>query len=81
MHSVKITIGKNIRKIGKNAFKGCASLKKVTIKTTKLTAKMTGKNAFSGINKKAVIKVPKNKVKAYKKIIMAHGAAKSIKVK
>ncbi len=78
---VKITIGKNIRKIGRNAFKGCANLKKVTIKTTKLTAKMTGKNAFSGINKKAVIKVPKNKVKAYKKIIMARGAVKNVKVK
>lgn len=69
----KITIGKHIKKIGKNAFSGCVNLKNVTIKTTKLTKKTVGKNAFKNINKKAVIKVPKNKFKEYKKILKKVG--------
>ncbi len=77
----KLTIGTNINKIGKNAFKGCSSLKSITIKSKKLTAKKTGKNAFKGINKKAVIKVPKAKTKSYKKIIKSKGAPKTIKIK
>lgn len=77
----KVTIGANVKKIGKNAFKGCSNLKKIIIKTKKLTAKTVGKNAFKGINKKAVVKAPKNKVKSYNKIIKAKGAGKSVKVK
>ncbi len=77
----KVTIGANVKKIGKNAFKGCSNLKKIIIKTKKLTAKTVGKNAFKGINKKAVVKAPKNKIKSYNKIIKAKGAGKGVKVK
>ncbi len=77
----KVTIGVNVNKIGKAAFKGCKNLKSITVKTKKLTAKKVGANAFKGINKKATFKVPKNKVKAYKKIVKAKGAAKTVKVK
>ncbi len=78
----KITIGKNIKKIGKGAFKNCKKLKKIIIKSKKLVSKNIGKNAFKGIPKNAVIKVPKGKVKAYKKfIIKKGGAGKKIKVK
>ncbi len=77
----KVTIGANINKIGANAFKGCGKLKSIIIKTKKLTAKKVGNNAFKGINKKATIKVPKAKVKAYKKIVKAKGAGKNVKVK
>ncbi len=77
----KLTIGANIKKIGANAFKGCSKLKNVTIKTKKLTKSKVGNNAFKGINAKATIKVPKAKVKAYKKIVQAKGAGKSVKVK
>ena len=45
----KVTIGKNVTKINKNAFKDCGSLKTIIIKTKKL--KKVGKDAFSGINK------------------------------
>lgn len=76
----KVTIGKNVQSIGKNAFKGCKNLKKIVVKTKKLTAKKVGSNAFKGINSKAVVKVPKNKVKAYKKIIKAKGAGKKVEV-
>ncbi len=77
----KLTIGANVKKIGANAFKGCSKLKSITVKTKKLTKSKVGKNAFKGINAKATIKVPKAKVKAYKKIVQAKGAGKSVKVK
>ena len=62
----KITISSKVTKIGSNAFYGCKKLKIITIKTKKLTTKNVGSNAFKGIYKKAVIKAPKMKVKAYK---------------
>ena len=77
----KLTIGANVKKIGANAFKGCSKLKSITVKTKKLTKSKVGNNAFKGINAKATIKVPKAKVKAYKKIVQAKGAGKSVKVK
>ena len=77
----KLTIGANVTKIGVNAFKGCSKLKSIIVKTKKLTKSKVGKNAFKGINSKATIKVPKAKVKAYKKIVQAKGAGKSVKVK
>ena len=55
----KVVIGKNINKIGKNTFYGCKNLKKIQIKSKSLTKKSIGKNAFKGVNKKAVITVPK----------------------
>ena len=69
----KITIGKNIKKIGKNAFSGCKNLKTVNIKTTKLTKKTVGANAFKNINAKAKVTVPGSKLKAYKTILKARG--------
>ena len=66
--------------IGKNAFKGCAKLKKITIKTK--TLKSVGKGALKGIHKKAVLKVPKAKYKAYKKLFRAKtGFQKTMKIK
>lgn len=76
-----ITIGKNVTKIGKYAFNGCSRLKKITIKSNKL--KYVGKWALSGANRKLVIKVPKKKYKAYKKLFMKSntGYTKSMKIK
>ena len=62
----KVTIGKNVTRIGKNAFYGNKKLKTIIIKSTKL--KSVGKNAVKGIYKKAVIRAPKKKLKAYKKL-------------
>lgn len=76
----RVTIGKNVTKIGKNAFKNCSSLKKVTVKTKKLSA--IGKNAFKGVHKKVFFKVPAGKKKAYKKLWKAKtGYKKSMKIK
>lgn len=68
-----VIIGKNITTIGKSAFDGCKNLKSVTIKTTKLTDKKVGSKAFKGIHAKAKVKVPKAKLKAYKKILKKKG--------
>ena len=76
----KVVIGKNVTKIGKKAFYGCSKLKKITVKTTKLTKKNVGRQAFKGIHKKATFKVPKKKIRSYRKIFRARGAAKTTKV-
>ncbi|MCR5337757.1 MAG: leucine-rich repeat domain-containing protein, partial [Lachnospiraceae bacterium] len=69
----KVTIGKNVKKIGKEAFKGCKKLKTIVIKTTNLKKKTMGKNAFKGIHASAKAKVPKKKLSAYKKILKKAG--------
>lgn len=65
--------------IAKNAFKNCKSLKKITIKSK--TLRKAGKNCFKGINKKAVIRVPKARLKSYKKLLKGKGQKKSVKIK
>ncbi len=69
----KITIPASVKSIGTKAFYGCWSLKTITVKTTKLTSKNVGKAAFKGIAKKAVIKVPKSKLKSYRKLLKKKG--------
>lgn len=77
----KITIPSKVKKIGKQAFYGCKKLKNITIKSKKLTQKNVGSKAFKGIHKKATVKVPKSKVKTYKKLLKAKGITKKVKVK
>lgn len=60
-------------------FAGCSKLKKITIKSTKL--KKIGKNAFKGINKKAVIRIPKSKNKTYKKLLKKGGVKSPVRIK
>lgn len=76
-----VTVGKNVTKIGKNAFGGCKNLKTLTIKSAKLTKKGLASGSFKGITKKTVVKVPKGKVKAYKKLLQSKGLDKKVKVK
>lgn len=76
----KVTVGKNVVTIDKEAFKNCKSLKKIVIKTTKL--KKVGKNAIKGIHKKAVITCKKKNLKAYKKLFSKKtGYKKTMKIK
>lgn len=74
-----LTIGKNVRKIGKNAFVNCRKLKKVTIKSKKINT--IGKNAFKNINKKATVKVPKAQKKKYAKLLNKAKLSKKVKIK
>lgn len=76
-----MVIGKNVKTIGKNAFKNCKRLKKITIKSTKLTKSSVKANAFQGISKKATVKVPKKKFKAYKKFLRKKGLGKKAKIR
>lgn len=75
----KVTIGKHVKSIGKNAFYGCKNLKTITVRSTVL--KRVGKNAIKGIHKKAYIKVPKKKRPSYKKLFKAAtGFKKTMKI-
>jgi arabinoxylan arabinofuranohydrolase len=74
----KVTIGKNVIKIGKEAFSGDGKLKMIKIQTKKL--KSVGKNAFKGIYKKARIKAPASKLKAYKKLLKKKGQKATVKI-
>lgn len=77
----KVTIGKNISKIGKKAFFNCKKLKTIRILSTKLTAKKVGAGAFTKISAKASVKVPKAKKKAYQKFLYKKGLPKTAKIK
>ena len=69
----KLTIGKNVKTIGKNALYGCKNLKTIVIKTTGLTTKSVGKNAFKGLYSKVNIKVPAGKLATYQKLLKTKG--------
>ena len=56
----KITVGKNVTSIGKNAFKKCAKLKTVTMKSTSL--KSIGSNAFYGDKNLKTITIKSSKL-------------------
>ena len=76
----KVTIGKNVGKIGAKAFYKCKNLRQITIASTTLSSGKVAGNAFSGTKKKAVVKVPKSKYNAYKKFLLKKGN-KTIRVK
>lgn len=77
----KITIPAKVNKIGKKAFFGCKKLKNIVIKSTKLTSKKVGSNAFKNIKSTAVIKVPAKKYSAYKTLLVQKGVSKNAKIK
>ncbi len=68
----------NVTEIGSKAFYNCKKLKKLTIRSTKL--KKVGKNALQKINAKASVRVPKAKLKSYKKKLKGKGQKKSVKI-
>ena len=69
------TMGKNVKEIGSRAFYGCKNLNKLTIKTQKLSTVST--RAIKGIRSRAVIRVPKGKVNAYRRLFSQAGGVKS----
>ena len=77
----EVTIGKNVKTIGKNAFDGCKALKKITFKTSVLQKNGVGKNAFRGIASKPTVKCPKSVRKTYQSILKNAGMPKKAKYK
>lgn len=69
----KITIGSKMVFIGAQAFYGCKNLKEITINALNLNADGIQPKAFKGINSKAVIKVPEQRLSEYKKMLKAKG--------
>jgi len=72
-----LTIGKNVKVIGKNVCRSCKKLKKITVKSSSI--KSIGKNSFKSIHKKAVIRVPKKKKSSYKKMLKKAGCKSTVK--
>ena len=68
-----IILGKNVKTIKKDAFAGCKTLRKIIVKTKKLTKKTVAKKAFRGVRKNVRIIVPKKKKQAYKKLFYQRG--------
>ena len=77
----KVVIGQNIVRIGKNAFYGCKKLTAITIKSSRLTLKNIGKNAFKNTSPKATVKVPKKQKALYNQILKKRGLNKKAKIK
>lgn len=67
MVSITFQSGSKLQKIEEEAFSDCKKLKKITLTSKKI--KSIGEDAFYGINKKAVIKVPGSKAAKYKKLL------------
>lgn len=76
--ATSVVIGKNVKTIGSKAFANGTKIKKITVKSTVLSK--IGTKAFSGIYKKAVIKVPAKQLKSYKKIMKNKGQKKTVKI-
>lgn len=74
-----LTIGKNVKVIGKEAFFQCKKLKKIRISGTAL--KKAGKNAFGKGSSKVTVTCPKKKIKAYAKLLTKAGLSKKAKFK
>ncbi len=72
----KVTIGKNVRTIGKDAFRNCKKLKSIVIQSKGLKTSKIGKNAFKGVKVTVTIKVPKSKLKTYRKMLKKKGISR-----
>ena len=73
-----IVIGKNVKTIGTQAFAGDSKVKKIKVKSTVLSK--VGSKAFTGIDKKAIIKVPAKQLKSYKKMMKNKGQKQTVKI-
>ena len=70
-------IGRNVIKIGKQAFGGCNQLKQVKIQSSVL--QKVGKRAFADMDNQAVVFVPKAKYQKYKRLLSVGGFKYKVK--
>lgn len=75
----QIIVSQNITTIGASAFADCPKLKKITINSTKLTAKNVADDAFADIADGTVIRVPKKMLGRYQKLFAKKGLIKESK--
>ena len=76
----KIMLPDTVNEIGKATFKGCSRLKVIVIKSKLLNENNLSNGVFKGVSAKVVIKVPKDKVKEYRKLFRKKGLNKKVKV-
>lgn len=76
---LKVVIGSGVKKIKANAFLNCKKLKNITVKSFCL--KSVGKKALKNIKARAVIRVPKKKLRMYKKLFKGKGQSKKVTIK
>ena len=73
-----LTIGKNMKTIGNNAFVNCTRLKQIRILTRKLTKKTVKSNAFGNISAYAVVKCPSGLTETYNSILRKRGMPSTV---
>ena len=71
-----VTLGAGLKRVGRQAFYKCKALKTIVIRSTKLTAKTVGARAFKAIYARPTFTCPKQKLKAYRKLLRKRGAPK-----
>ena len=69
----KIVLPASVRTIGAQAFSRCAKVKNVEIKSYVTVTGSIGKQTFSGIYKKVVVKIPKENFSVSKVILAMKG--------
>lgn len=74
-----LVLGKNVTKVGKNAFRGSSNLNRITFKNPLM--KSFGKNAFRGISKTAVINVNNSKINKFTSLLKKTGLNKNTTIK
>lgn len=74
----KITLGKNIKTIGKQAFFKCKNLNQVTIRST--SVKKIGSKAFYGNAKNLKVQAPKSKRTKYRQLIEKSKTSSKLKM-
>ena len=74
----QVTINSKVKIIGSNAFYNDKKLQRITIKSNILTK--VGSNSFKQIHSRAVIKVPKARLKSYTKLLKNKGLSKTVKI-
>ncbi|MBQ6360127.1 MAG: SH3 domain-containing protein [Lachnospiraceae bacterium] len=75
----KVKTGKGLTTLKGNVFNGDKRLKSIRFKSVKISK--VGRNVFKGINKKAVIKVPKKKRKEYTELFAKKGQGEKVIIK
>ena len=74
----QVTIGKWVTAIGAKAFQNCSKLKTIRIQAVNL--KKAGAGVWTGIHKKAAVKVPAKQFDRYKKLFKKMGLPKTAKL-